>query len=573
MADWVTACPDWEERIVNRRSLIPCTPLFPEVAEIAIEVFGDLIVPDMTGLPRMREVMPPWVLDFVGSIFGALDPYAQRRLIKKFFLLISKKNAKSTIAAGIMITALELNERNLAEAIILAPTKEVADNSFKPAAGMIEFDPQMRDKYNISKHTRTITHLATKSTLKVVAADDKTAGGLKAAFVLIDEMHLFGAMANAESVIKEATGGLMSKPDGFLIILSTQSKEPPAGVFKTELAYARSVRDGGTADGKELVDKTYLPVLYEFPASLIKSGAYKKPENFYITNPSLGYSVDEAFLISEYRQAELKGEQTLIEFEAKHLNKEVGLNLRSDRWSGADYWLAQSDDTLTLDTLLSRSEVVVIGLDGGGNDDLFGLAVVGREKGTQRWLTWCYAWANPPVLNNRKDILPQLEGFVKDGDMTFCQNVGDDLKEVAEICLKVGQTGLLHSIAVDRYGMEPVLQTIHNKFIDNGYAFPPDGLFKAISQGFKMTGTIKATERALASKEMWHANQPLMNWNVGNARVIQSGNGIQVTKQYAGFAKIDSLMALFDAVAVMATNPASRYSGGIDSFLDNFIIG
>ena len=126
MAEWVTACPDWEERIVNRQSLIP-EPLFSDVAEIAIEVFGSLIVPDMDGLPRMRDVMPQWVFEFVGAIFGALDIKTKRRLIKKFFLLISKKNAKSTIAAGIMITALELNERHLVEAIILAPTKEVAD--------------------------------------------------------------------------------------------------------------------------------------------------------------------------------------------------------------------------------------------------------------------------------------------------------------------------------------------------------------------------------------------------------------------------------------------------------------
>ena len=571
MFDWVTACPDWGKRIVNRQSLIP-EPLFSDVAEIAIEVFGSLIVPDMDGLPRMRDVMPQWVFEFVGAIFGAFDIETKRRLIKKFFLLISKKNGKSTIAAGIMITALELNERHLVEAIILAPTKEVADNSFKPAAGMIELNAEIRERYQISKHTRTITHLATNSTLKVIAADDKAAGGSKAAFVLIDELHLFGDIAHAESIIKEATGGLMSKPDGFLIMLSTQSKKPPAGVFKTELKYARTVRDGHTVDGKVFIDKTYLPVLFEFPQSFIKSGAYKKPQNFYITNPSLGYSVDEAFLISEYRQAEAKSEQALIEFEAKHLNKEVGLNLRSDRWSGAEYWLAQTDDTLTLDTLLKRSEVAVIGLDGGGNDDLFGLSVVGREKNTQHWLSWSYAWANPPVLHNRKEILPELSSFVKDGDMTFCENVGDDLTEVANICVKVLRTGLLHSIAVDRYGMEPVLQTIQNIITASNYVCPAD-LFKSIPQGFRMTGAIKATERALASRSMWHANQPLMNWNVGNARVTQSGNAIQVTKQNAGSAKIDSLMALFDAVTIIATNPPSQSSESVDYFLSNYIIG
>ena len=50
---------------------------------------------------------------------------------------------------------------------------------------------------------------------------------------------------------------------------------------------------------------------------------------------------------------------------------EVGQNLRSDRWAGADFWESQAmAPGLTLDQLLDRSEVVDVGIDGGGLDDL-----------------------------------------------------------------------------------------------------------------------------------------------------------------------------------------------------------
>ena len=155
--EWTTTCPDWEERIVARRSIVPVKPLFPDMAEDALDVFGALRMVDATGSPLMRDACEPWVMDLVAALFGAYDPDRQRRLITSYFLMVSKKNGKSTIAAGVMLTALILNLRPSDEFIILAPTKEAADNAYKPIRDMINANPELEARFHEQGHLRTIT--------------------------------------------------------------------------------------------------------------------------------------------------------------------------------------------------------------------------------------------------------------------------------------------------------------------------------------------------------------------------------------------------------------------------------
>jgi phage terminase large subunit-like protein len=557
LADWSTTCPDWAARLRAGESIIP-PPIFPAQAEEALQVFRALRIVDAPGSPTFGECCAPWVFDLVASIFGAYDAESGRRLITEWFVLVPKKNSKSTIAAGIMMTALILNWRQSAEFSILAPTVEVANNSFGPARDMCSerADDELAALMHAQTHVKTITNRESGASLKVLAADSNTVGGKKGVGTLVDELWLFGKVANAENMLREATGGLASRPEGFTIFLTTQSDDPPAGVFAQKLKYARDVRDG------KVHDPRFVPIIYEFPEAMIQAGEHRKPENFGMVNPNLDYSVDREFLDREFKKAENDGEESMRGFLAKHLNVEIGLSLQSDRWAGADFWEQQADKSLTLDSLLSRCEVVVVGIDGGGLDDLLGLTVAGREADSGKWLTWHHAWAHRIVLERRKDIAPRLLDFEADGDLTIVDQPGDDVMKVADIVCRIRDAGLLPeklAVGVDAAGIGDTVDELQSP----GRDITADQIV-AISQGWKLNGAIKTTERKLAGGEMVHCGTRLMNWCASNARIVQNGNAISITKQASGSAKIDPLMSTFDANSLLALRPeASNHKPNI----------
>lgn len=544
---YTTACPDWESRIVEGRSLIPFEPLFPESAREAREFRHQLKIVDVgDGNQSIGEIGSTWAEDIANAIFGAYDPETGIQLIREAFVLISKKNAKSTEAASIMLTVLTLNWRQSAEFIILAPTKEVADNAFAPARDMVKADPTLDAMMHVAEHTRTIKHLGTGATLKVVAADTNTVGGKKAAVILVDEIHLFGKNPHAAKMLVEATGGLASRPEGFVLYLTTQSDEPPAGVFASKLQYARKVRDG------EIHDPNFLPLLFEFPQRYIEEKLYLDPANFHITNPNLGKSASTEFIEREIRRAQEVGPTEMLIVLSKYLNIEVGLALRNDRWAGADFWIESTDKSVTFAAMKEMCEVIDVGIDGGGLDDLLGLSLVGRLTGTDKWVSWSKAWAHPSALQRNLAEKSKMEDFADQGDLVLVKRIGDDVTELCDLVEQVYEWGLLDKIGVDPVGIGAIFDELINRGI-------PEDKIVGISQGWKLGGAIKTTERRIAGGQMAHADQALMVWCVGNARIELRANSILVTKQASGAAKIDPLMALYNAVSLMSLNPAAAH--------------
>lgn len=553
MAEWDTSCRDWRERITEGQSLCPALPLHEKQAALAVAVFDRLRLPDVPGNPTLADAGGDWFRELVRALFGSYDEATKQRHIRELFLMVPKKSSKTTYAAALLLTAVLVSPRPRAEYLFIGPTVEISDLAFKQAAGMIEIDPVLSAKFLVQHHIKKITYRPTGAFLKVKSFSPTVVTGSKPSGVLIDEIHVIGEMNNADRVIGQLRGGLISQPEAFLVNITTQSERPPAGVFAAELMKARKVRDGE-------LRAPILPVLYEFPPGT----DWRDQSKWWMVTPNRGKSITVERLIPDYEQAEASGEGELRRWASQHLNIEIGLALHSDRWAGADFWPEQAKAPgLTLEQLIDRSEVIDVGIDGGGLDDLLGLAVVGRDKVTRKWLAWTHAWAHPSVLERRKQEASRFNDFAKDGDLTLVKHIGDDVADVAYIVSMVYEAGLLDKVGVDPSGIGAILDALVERGI-------PEEKIIGISQGWKMTGAIKTAERKLAEGVMVHGGQPMMAWCVGNAKVEPRGNAVIITKQAAGSAKIDPLMALFNAVTLMSLNPETQ---SIDDFINAPISG
>jgi phage terminase large subunit-like protein len=547
---WDFACPDWVERLRHGRTLVPELPLNEAERARAIGIFNKLRIPDVIGQPPMREAAGDWFRDIVGAVFGSVDE-AGIRHVREPFVLVPKKNSKTTGGAGFALTGLIENRAPRQEFLFVGPTQEIAALAFDQAAGMIEADDEryLQKRFVAKDHIKTIVDLTNGSELKIKTFDMKVMTGAKPKGVVVDEQHVMSSLSYASRVMGQIRGGLAVRDDSWLLIITTQSDEPPAGCFRADLQLARAIRDGRLR-GKAA---KMLPVLYEFPEAMQTDPAkpWADPKNWPMVLPNLGRSISLGRLEEEFATAREKGEEEVRRWASQHLNVEIGMALHSARWRGADLWETAAEPELTLDGILARCEVVVAGIDGGGLDDLFGLCIAGREKLTKRWLYWFHAWALREVLDHRKEIAPRLLDFEQDGDLTIAQTGSEIVDAVTEVIGRVEATGLLPEkagVGLDPYGIGAVVDALAGIGIEHPRVV-------AVPQGTKLSSAVWSMEWKLKDGAMAHSGSRLMAWCVGNAKAEQRGDAVLITKEAAGKAKIDPLVAGFNATKLLEANP------------------
>ncbi|WP_253252141.1 terminase TerL endonuclease subunit, partial [Comamonas thiooxydans] len=128
---------------------------------------------------------------------------------------------------------------------------------------------------------------------------------------------------------------------------------------------------------------------------------------------------------------------------------------------------------------------------------------------------------------------------------------------------QIEESGLLDKVGVDRLGLGAIYDALVGTDEEPGPILAEQVV--GIPQGYQLNGAIKTAERHVAAKKMVHGGIALLAWCVGNAKTVLQGNAVTITKQASGTGKIDLLMAMFDAVYLMALNPEAKAGPAIYS--------
>jgi len=163
------------------------------------------MLPHVKGRWKSKTLfLEPWQCFFLTVIFGWVDAEGLRRF-RKALIVVPRKNAKTTIAAGIGLYLLALDKEPGAEVYSAATTRDQAKISWDLAKAMAQRTPGFCDRFGVQPLAHSIAIENLSSFFKPLSRDADSLEGLSPHGALIDELHAHKTR-EVFDVLDEATG-------------------------------------------------------------------------------------------------------------------------------------------------------------------------------------------------------------------------------------------------------------------------------------------------------------------------------------------------------------------------------
>ncbi|MBC7201927.1 MAG: terminase large subunit [Pusillimonas sp.] len=494
---------------------------------------------------------------FVVQLFGFrkresfhIEGYGQfhpRRFTSALFA-VARKNAKSTLASGILLYCECCEPEEGAQVISAATTFPQASIIFNTAKRMVEKTPDLREAFGLEVWAKAISRVETGSTFKPIHAKASTQDGLNPSHVGLDEIHAHKT-ADLLNVLTSAAG---ARANPLWLYTTTEGYTNP-GPWAEIRAFAKKLLDGlfgHTADHFLVVfyavddqDKTLgIEADDEFDESV-----WVKANPLMDVNPHLLGAIRKEAV--EAKQMPSK----LAEFRIKRLNRPAST---ADGWIDLNKWAA-CGGKVDLEWLAQYP--CWGGLDLASTTDLTAFRLVWKVDGILYTYGWRWAPESSVAYRTERGTVPYA-AWVEDklikqteGNVTDYSVIEVD---VNEICERFN----VQLIGYDRWNATDLVNRLVEaelpliEFIQGPKSYHP---------------AMTELERAYIAGNLAHGGDLVLNWCASNlvSRRDQNLNMAPDKKRSAD--KIDDMTALLMAIGVSMSSEEAEDIGG---FLKNPII-
>lgn len=245
-----------------------------------------LLCPHVKGPLRGKPIeLSPWMQFAFANVLGFKVKSTGRRKYRSAFVLVSRKNAKST-AAAILANWFLVMEEGQQDIYTAAVSRDQARIVFDDARQMSLLSKPLRKRLIIQQHK--MIYGKSNSLLKPLAAKAATIEGTNPSLAIVDEYHLHPD----NSVYSALELGMGARPEALLFAITTAGSNV-VSACKQHYDYCCQILDG------EETNESLFALIYE----LDDENEVDDPEQWIKANPNLHVSVDAVALADTIKKA------------------------------------------------------------------------------------------------------------------------------------------------------------------------------------------------------------------------------------------------------------------------------
>lgn len=469
-------------------------------------------------------VLHPAHIFFVVQLFGFRDRQTMQRRFTSALFAVARKNAKSTLAAVILLYCLTCEDEVGPKVISAATTGDQARIIFNFAKRMVEKTQDFQDYFSVKPFSKAIACYKNGGTFIPINAKASTQDGLNPSAVGLDEIHAHKSH-DLINVLKSAAG---ARRNPLFLYTTTEGYENP-GPWGELRHFGKQVLE-------EVINADHFLIIYyaiDDEDSEFDSRVWIKANPLMTVNPILATEIAKEAIEAKAMPGKAS------EFKIKRCNRPAQsangeINLHKWKRCGGE---------VNLDDM--RGLPCFAGLDLASTMDMASMVLLWRrilEDGTKMYYCKPYYWVPDNQVKLRKERgVVGYEAWVKGGYV--CQTPGDaiDYAYIEKTIYEVYQTFGIKTMAYDMWRASDLVNRL------SGEGIP---LVQFI-QGYRSySPAFDELEIAYTSGKLAHAGNPVLTWNASNLVARRDVNLSRAPDKEKSADKIDGMCSLMMAFGV-----------------------